>query len=189
MLKKMNRMKLFFSAVSAAFLAAVSCTKEEVKTQYSRQEANIESFVNSALASVDTAYVVRSNGVSRVVIVPGMEGDSLKLGGSVTFYYSGFVLSGTSLNSSDMFATNRREEAAAAKWPTSDDSMFSVKTLDTSDRSIVEGLRYGLEGVRPGQECYIAFSGKHGFGKRPLGTIPANAALVYHVWVENISDK
>ena len=68
----------------AAFLgivAACSCTKEEIKTEYSRQEKNIESFINSTLTSIDTAYVVQNKGVSRVVVAPGIEGDSLKLGG------------------------------------------------------------------------------------------------------------
>ena len=176
----------------AAFLgiaAACSCTKEEIKTEYSRQEKNIESFINSTLTSIDTANVVQNKVVSRVVVAPGIEGDSLKLGGKVTLYYSGFVLKSSSLSRTEMFATNSREEAAASQWPTADDSMFGVKTIDTSDKDVVEGLRYGLVGVKPEQECYIAFSGKHGFGKKPLGTIPANAALVYHVWVENISNK
>lgn len=174
----------------AASLAAmmISCTKEDIKTRYSRQEENIESFVNSTLSSVDTGYVVRNKGVDRVVIVPG-EGDSLSTSGTVSFYYAGYVLTGSSISSSSLFATNNKEIASGLNWNLSDSTVFAVKTLKLDSSGLVDGLRYGLEGVKSGQECYVLFSGKYGFGKRPLGTIPANSALVYHIWVESISNN
>ena len=162
-----------------ALVMVFACSKEEVKLRYSRQEQNIESFVNSTLKSVDTAYVVYNKGVTRLVVVPG-DGDSLSVNGTVSFHYAGYVLSGTSVNASDMFATNNEEVAKGSGWTLSDDSVFEVKT--------VKGLKYGLEGVKAGQECYILFSGKYGFGKRELGTIPANSALVYRIWVESITN-
>ncbi len=175
--------------IAILFLALViyACTKEEIKTTYSRQETNIESFVNSMMNTVDTAYVVYNKGVSRLVTVYGQEGDSLKSNGTVSFYYAGYVLTGTSISNSNLFATNSSEIAAAAQWTLSDEDAFEVKTVKLNDKDLVEGLKRGLIGVKPGEECYILFSGKYGFGKRPLGTIPANAALVYHIWVESIS--
>ena len=62
-------------------------------------------------------------------------------------------------------------------------------TLELDKADIVEGLRMGLFGVKKGQECYIIFSGKYGFGSKPIGTIPANSALLYHIWVENIENN
>lgn len=174
-------------AVIFSALAIYACSKEEIKTTYSRQETNIESFVSSMMKTVDTAYVVYNKGVSRLVTVYGDEGDSLKSNGTVSFYYAGYVLTGTSVSNSNMFATNSSEIAAAAQWTLSDEDAFELKTVKLDDKDLVEGLKRGLVGVKPGQECYILFSGKYGFGKRPLGTIPANAALVYHIWVESIS--
>lgn len=168
-------------------LALYACSKEEIKTTYSRQETNIENFVSSMMNTVDTAYVVYNKGVSRLVTIYGDEGDSLKSNGTVSFYYAGYVLTGTSVSNSNMFATNSSEIAAAAQWTLSDEDAFELKTVKLDDKDLVEGLKRGLVGVKPGQECYILFSGKYGFGKRPLGTIPANAALVYHIWVESIS--
>lgn len=168
-----------------ALVMVFACSKEEVKLRYSRQEQNIESFVNSTLKSVDTAYVVYNKGVTRLVVVPG-EGDSLSVNGTVSFRYAGYVLSGTSVNASNMFATNSEEVAKGSGWTLSDDSVFEVKTVKLSDSDFIKGLKYGLEGVKAGQECYILFSGKYGFGKRELGTIPANSALVYRIWVESI---
>ena len=169
-------------------LAVFSCTKEEAKTRYSRQEQNIESFVNSILSSVDTAYVVHNAGSSRVVVVPG-DGDSLSTDGTVSFYYAGYVLKNSRLSSSDLFATNDKDIATAAGWTLSDDSAFEIKTLNVGADGLVTGLRHGLEGVKAGQECYILFSGKYGFGKHQSGTIPANAALAYHIKVESISNE
>lgn len=174
-------------AIIFSALAIYACSKEEIKTTYSRQETNIETLVNSMMKSVDTAYVVYNKGVTRLVTVYGDEGDSLKSNGTVSFYYAGYVLTGSSISNSNLFATNSSEIAAAAQWTLSDDSAFELKTVKLDDKDLVEGLRRGLVGVKPGQECYILFSGKYGFGKRPLGTIPANAALAYYIRVESIS--
>lgn len=174
-------------AIIFSALVIYACSKEEIKTTYSRQETNIETLVNSMMKSVDTAYVVYNKGVTRLVTVYGQEGDSLKSNGTVSFYYAGYVLTGSSISNSNLFATNSSEIAAAAQWTLSDDSAFELKTVKLDDKDLVEGLRRGLVGVKPGQECYILFSGKYGFGKRPLGTIPANAALAYYIRVESIS--
>ena len=47
----------------------------------------------------------------------------------------------------------------------------------------------GLYGVKAGQECYILFNGKYGFGNKPVGTVSANAALLYHIWVQSIQNQ
>ena len=182
----MFRNRIIALAVGVVALVA-ACTKEDVKTTYSRQEQNIETFVKSIRSSVDTAYVVYNKGTSRVVVAYG-EGDSLSTGGNVAFYYAGYVLSGSSLSNANLFATNSSEVASAAGWSLSDESMFEVKEVELDKSGFIDGLRYGLEGVKAGQECYVLFSGKYGFGKHPLGTIPANAALAYHIWVESVTN-
>ena len=179
--------KWTFIAAALVFLT-LSCTKEQRKSMLTKQEANIESFTKSILSKVDTAYAVQHRGVTRVVVVPG-QGDSLETGGLVSFYYAGYVLSSASLSAANLFATNSEETADASGWKLSGDNQFDILTLNIDNEDIVEGLRYGLEGVRAGQECYILFSGKYGFGKKPLGTIPANAALAYHIWVESIANE
>ena len=180
-------MRKFIAMAAVLMILSVSCTKEQRKSMLTKQESNIESFTKSILSKVDTAYVVQHKGVTRVVVVPG-QGDSLETG-LVSFYYAGYVLSSASLSASNLFATNSEDVAASSKWELSGENQFYILTLNIDNEDIVEGLRYGLEGVRAGQECYILFSGKYGFGKKPLGTIPANAALAYHVWVESIANE
>ena len=177
-------------ALIAAFavFCIAACSKEERKTQISRQATNIETFVNNTLSKIDTAYVVNHRGVSRLVVVPG-QGDSLDAGGTVSFYYAGYVMNSSSISSSNLFATNSKDVALSQKWEVSDTAAFDIKTLNLAGSELVEGLKRGLEGVRGGQECYILFTGEYGFGKKALGTIPANAALAYHVWVESISNE
>lgn len=181
---------LALTLIAAAGIASAlaGCTKEDVKTKYSRQEQNIESFVKSIKSKVDTSYAVYQNGVTRLVTTYGVGTDSLSSHGTVSFYYAGYVLNNASLNTGDMFATNSKDIAAAAGWNLTDESVFEVKTLKLDDKDIVPGLRRGLAGVKEGQECFILFSGKYGFGKHELGTIPANAALAYHIKVESISN-
>ncbi|MGM9788909.1 MAG: FKBP-type peptidyl-prolyl cis-trans isomerase [Candidatus Cryptobacteroides sp.] len=180
-------MRKIIAMAAVLMILSVSCTKEQRKSMLTKQESNIESFTKSILSKVDTAYVVQHKGVTRVVVVPG-QGDSLETG-LVSFYYAGYVLSSASLSASNLFATNSEDVAAQSKWELSGENQFDILTLNIDNEDIVEGLRHGLEGVRAGQECYILFSGKYGFGKKPLGTIPANAALAYHVWVESIANE
>ncbi|MGM9738142.1 MAG: FKBP-type peptidyl-prolyl cis-trans isomerase [Candidatus Cryptobacteroides sp.] len=180
-----NSVYALVTVLSVLFCA--SCKKEERKSQISRQETNIETFINNTLSKIDTAYVVNNRGVSRLVVVPG-KGDSLDAGGTVSFYYAGYIMNSSSISSMNMFATNNKDVALSQKWEVSDTSAFDIMTLNLSGSELVEGLKRGLEGVKGGQECYILFSGNYGFGKKPLGTIPANAALAYHVWVESISN-
>ncbi|MGM9767224.1 MAG: FKBP-type peptidyl-prolyl cis-trans isomerase [Candidatus Cryptobacteroides sp.] len=180
-------MRKIIAMAAVLMILSVSCTKEQRKSMLTKQETNIESFTKGILSKVDTAYVVQHRGVTRVVVVPG-QGDSLETG-LVSFYYAGYVLSSASLSASNLFATNSEDVAVSSKWELSGENQFDILTLNIDNEDIVEGLRYGLEGVRAGQECYILFSGKYGFGKKPLGTIPANAALAYHVWVESIANE
>ena len=71
---------------------------------------------------------------------------------------------------------------------TSDSESYSIRTLDLSETDLIEGLKKGIKGVKGGQECIILFSGKYGYGNKSLGTIPANAALAFHLWVESVSN-
>ncbi len=110
---------------------------------------------------------------------------SINVSGNVT---TGAVISGSGSSSGlTMFATNHYITAQFTGWGVSADD-FDALTVSLSDNSVIEGLRKGLEGVRAGEVCDIAFSGKYGLGKRQLGTIPANSALLYRVWVDSISN-
>jgi len=185
----MERMKTVLRSISilAAVVTLLSCTKESIKTMYSTQEGWIESLISNMTSSDENAHIVSNGGSQRVVITEG-EGEELSEKGTISFYYAGYYLSGSSISSANMFSTNSEEVAEAASWSTTDENQFDAMTINLSESDLVEGLKKGLVGVKGGEECYILFSGKHGFGKKPLGTIPANAALAYHIWVESISD-
>ena len=86
-----------------------------------------------------------------------------------------------------LFATNHYATAALSGWTLSEGD-FAPMTVDLGSGDLVEGLQAGLPGVRAGEVCDILFSGKYGLGKKPLGTIPANSALLYRIWVVSISE-
>ena len=186
----MVRMKAYSAILSILTVAAVagSCTKESVKTMYSKQEEWIESFIGAQTSANEDAYVVSNKGSQRVVVSKG-EGQELAENGTISFYYAGYVLKSSSISSSNLFATNKEEIATASSWNTSAEDRFDIMTLNLSEADLVEGLKNGLVGVKGGEECYILFSAKYGFGKRALGTIPANAALAYHIWAESTSNE
>ncbi len=177
---------LIFSAVASA-LCCASCTKDKLEAIYSKQETRIESFITSQTAK-EGVSVVYNGGADRIILVQG-DGDELSSSGTVTFHYAGYTFNG-SVSSSNLFATNSEEVAKEASWGDSGtDGQFEAVTLNLKDDKMVTGLRKGLVGVKAGEECYIVFSGKYGFGKHKFGTIDANSALLYHIWVSSISNE
>ena len=173
------------AAYIAAILLSVSCSSS-LQNLYDKQEEQIDKFVTASKPE----RVEYNNGSIRMVLNEGT-GNELEKDGVVSFYYAGYVFTG-SVSASNLFATNRSETADASSWkPTSDEDSdaFAIETLKLDEAGLIDGLRNGLEGVKGGEECYILFSGKYGYGKRAQGTIPAKSALVYHVWVESISNE
>lgn len=173
--------------IAVLALLAAGCSRSDIESQYASQETRIENFLNAQLAANENAYTVSNGGVERLVLVDG-SGEELESGGTVSFYWAGYVLNGNNLNSSNLFSTNVEELASAAGWDTSDSADYVIRTLDLSETGLIKGLQKGIQGVRGGEECIILFSGKYGYGNRSLGTIPANAALAFHLWVESVSN-
>lgn len=164
-----------------------SCTGQSLQQIYDAQEKKIDSFVSAQTAKEDLR-VEYNGGSVRVVLKEGTEDQTLSAGGTVSFYYAGYVLSGTNVSNSSLFETNSKDIADKAGWKLTDESVFSIVTTALDSGDLLKGLQNGLLGVKPGEECYILFSGKYGYGKKPAGTIPAKSALVYHIWVESISN-
>lgn len=178
-----------------------SCSKQSLKTAWSTQEDRIDSFIqglpvekNLIATELDPVPdspdslndVTYNKGASRAIMYGGT-GDRLEEGGTVSFYYAGYTFSG-SISANSLFATNNSALATEYGWTVTDGD-YSVKTIKLgSDDGLVEGLHNGLLGVRAGEVCYILFSGQYGFGKRKVGTVAGNSALLYIIWVESVSN-
>ncbi len=165
----------------------IACTDENTKNEWTRQEENIEKFLSKKLKS-NLSYRVESFDGSQRLIVKEGTGEELLDTGTISFYYAGYVFNGSDINPTELFATNNESIASAAGWKLTDKKAFNIKTINMSTAKLVEGLKNGLFGVKSGEECIILFSGKHGFGNN-LGTIPANSALAYHIWVKSITNE
>ena len=178
-------MKRLTLILLATLLAA--CTSESLKTTFAQQETWIESYANGRVTANPDTRIVTNEGSTRVVLTEG-QGEELAPGGTVSFFYAGYVVKGASFESnSNLFATNR--EALKTNWAVTGEDAFTVLTVDLTATTLVEGLRNGLVGVKGGEECMVLFSGKHGFGNKLYGTIPANAALAYHLWIESVQNE
>lgn len=166
--------------------SALSCNKS-LETTYNKQESNIEDIVETLAGSSADAQTDYLDGVTRVTLVHG-EGESLDKGGVVAFYYAAYQITGRSLSASNVFATNHEEFANSIKWAVTDPDAFEIATVNLAEESLVEGLQKGLPGVKAGDECWILFSGKHGFGKKSEGPLPSRAALAYHLWIRGVTN-
>lgn len=174
-------------ATVAAILALslTSCKKEALQNTYNNQETKIDSYITSLTTKDPDIRVVHNKGSHRVVITEG-EGEEVTAKGNVAFYYAGYTFS-NGISNNNLFATNHEETANAAKWTTTGGD-FELKTVNLAKDELLEGLKNGLAGVKTGEVCYIIFSGKHAFGNHAVGTIPANSALAFQIWVESISN-
>ncbi len=179
-------MRHFIAPVLAFALLASSCSKNE-NDIYSQQEKNIESIVNSLTEQNTEATVDYFDGPVRVTVKSG-DGDALKEGGTVVFKYAGYMISGSSLGAGNLFITNDKDFAESSNWTVSDSTVFKTDTFLFNDDNFVKGLKTGMEGVKAGDECYVLFSGKYGFGKHTTGIVPGNSALAYHLWISSVSE-
>ena len=170
---------------AAALAVAASCMKQQVQSYYDNQESNIENFVTAAKG----LRTVQNGGSTRVVMVEGEGTDSLSASGIVSFYYAGYLLSGSSVSASNLIATNSEEIAKSSSWNITDTTGFVIETVKLDEEDLLPGLKNGLKGVKGGEECYILFTGKYGYGSHESGTIPAKSTLAYHIWVESISNE
>ena len=191
-MKKSTRILLIPALLLVLAGLLPACNKEAVQLAYDKQETNIANFVEAQRKADKTATVTYKDGVVRVVlhdtlVREGLLADTLHTGGTVSFYYAGYTLTNASVSAANLFATNHKKTADAAGWKLSDTTAFHIRTL-TLDNQLLDGLQRGLEGVRNQDECYILFSGKYAYGSKAQGTIPARSALVYHIWVNSISN-
>lgn len=210
-------MKTRIYALLAAILClgAVSCVKEKLENTYNNQEDKIDKYIESKRyvkgkvqvpsrdeegniiynengeqvmkdsTVTDTLKVINNAGSNRLVIKEG-EGEGLKENGSIAFYYAGYIFT-SGFNASNLFSTNYSISATESGWTLSEEES-KILTINLQEYELIPGLKNGLLGVKAGEECEIIFSGKHGFGKRALGIVPANSALAYKIWVESISN-
>ena len=86
-----------------------------------------------------------------------------------------------------MFITNHEATANQSGWNLTD-ADYQVYEINLGSAELLQGLKDGLVGVKAGEECEILFSGKHAFGNMPFGTIPANSALLFKIWVVGVSN-
>ena len=94
---------------SVLLLAALvpACNKQSVQNTYDKQETNIDNFVTDQLKKDTTATVTYKDGAVRVVLHDtlqreGLLADTLRAGGTVSFYYAGYVLTNASVTAANM---------------------------------------------------------------------------------------
>ena len=162
-----------------------SCIKEKLEETYNKQDEQIDKYITGLLEKNESYTATYNDGVSRLTTKVG-EGPELSSNGSISFYYAGYTFGG-SISNSNLFVTNHEPSATAAGWTLTEDEAKAL-TINMNDYRLLPGLKSGLTGVKGGEECQILFTGKYGFGNKAFGTIPANSALVYKIWVESISN-
>ena len=179
-------MKLRNLALVFMCIASVSCVKQKLESTYNSQENRIDQYIEkNRISGTDTLRVVYNGGASRLVTKEG-HGPELSADGNIAFYYAGYTFSG-SISNSNLFSTNHQQTAAQAGWTLTEEDAKAL-SINMNDYKLLPGLKSGLTGVKGGEECQILFTGKYGFGNKAFGIIPANSALVYKIWVENISN-
>jgi hypothetical protein len=185
----MKRSTLILAAGLAA-AAIAACTKQSLQATFDKQTTYIENFVTARMKADTNATLTRNGGAYRVTLHDTLSPlrDSLQWGQKVSLHYGCYTLTSNSVGASNLVATNLKTLAKQASWALTDTTIFRPDTL-TLDGSLVTGLADGLLGVQAGDEGFILFTGKYGYGKSERGTIPALSALAYYFWIEEIFNE
>lgn len=176
--------KAFLGAM-ALCLFIVSCSKAD--TGYESQVTSIQEYVAGQMEENPDFTAAYNGDVVRLTVLQG-EGNTVTENGLVKMFYAGYIFN-NGISSSSLFATNHKATAQSAGWVLSGIDYEEGCVVDLSDKKLIEGLRRGLVGVRPSEECYIIFPAEYGMGDKAVGTIPAGSPLIYRVWVIDIENK
>ena len=185
----MNRLK--YIIVVLICLISISCMKEKREATYTSQESKIDQYISSKRPvrgenGTDSLRGEYYGGASRLILEEG-DGEELQPGGMVSFYYAGYTFTNNKAIS-NLFTTNHEATATAAGWDLTD-ADYELLTIELNSADLMTGLKDGLKGVKSGEHCEILFSGKYGFGKKPIGIVSANSALLFEIWVEAVSNE
>lgn len=163
--------------ISALILALCSCDKQDRENTFINQETRIDAY----LSNLDEGYrIVRNGGSNRVVIAEGSTRDSLEVGDSLYFYYSGYTfVSGKG----SIFCTNMGEVVRQSGITSSD---TSAKKILYNKSALISGLYNGLYHVHEGEHCNVIFSAKYGYGNTEMFNVPKLTALFFDIKVEKI---
>ena len=171
-------MKKIIFTILAIAIVMVSCEKQDNENTYVTQEQSIDTYITK-LVSTYNYKVVRLNGSNRVVVSSGTSADSLEVGDSLYFHYSGYVFSS---GKGSLFATNDTTVAKANNFVTDGAAQKVVLGND----GFISGLHNGLNGVRTGENCYIIFSGKYGYGNSVMFNLSRLSPLLFDITVDKI---
>ena len=149
----------------AALLLALSC-ESEVREININQNKYIDDYVTAKYSDKE---IVRYEGVVRVVLADNLAVQTvIEPGDSAYLYLAGYI-----------FGKNGPESQF-----TLDSGMVRVGKGD-----LITGLDRGLIGARLGQESLIFFPAQLGYGKKALGLVPENSALMFDLVVAGIKKK
>ncbi len=167
--------KTFILAI--LFLALSACDKQDRENTYINQEDRIDAYLNT----VDKGYRIVSNkGSYRIVVSEGSVKDSLEVGDSLYFFYSGYTFTSTQ---GSLFATN---EGAVVRENFINTPDTTVKKILYTKGALITGLFNGLNNVHDGERCNIVFSAKYGYGNTEMFNVPKLTALFFKIKVEKI---
>lgn len=175
--------KIIFSILAG--LLFISCANQDIETTYVNQEAAINSYIESNFKDIEP-YV--NSGSVRVTVPYDQQeeapeiGESLEAGDSLFFYYVGRIFNSAP---STVFATNI-ESVAQDNNLLVTEADYQIKGIKYGNTTLIKGLQNGLNGIKEGERAIILFSGKYGYGDKPMYNVPKYSALAFEIYVTGV---
>mgnify|MGYP001023972695 CR=1 FL=1 len=173
-----NRIKDVALTTLLLSLLITSCAKQEFNSLLFTQEQQIESYV----ADFESSLVTVNGGVWRITIEQETGAVVAAEGDSVYFDYIAHLFSFGKGKVFDTSLSQVGEEAGLGH----DANYYVPLGIKMGDRSLIEGLNRGLEGVAEGGNYYILFSARHGFGNVQTAIVPKASPLIFEVWIRKV---
>ena len=168
-----KKVLLIFLGVVLLFVLG-SCQKQERENNIAKQEAQIDTYVESQTKD----SVVFNNGVYRIIKRFG-NGAELEKGDSVYFYYAIYKFSS---GKGELYVTNQDSVAKANNFCVTSEPKSAV----LNRKNFIPGLFYGMDGMQQGEYSNLVFSSRNGYGNDVVYNIGKNVPLLVEVWIEKI---
>jgi len=173
----MNNIKNTFAVVALFFCVVIicSCEKSEDEDVFSRQEEDINTYVQGVLHENFQVYHKEGSGVWRVVEKPGSGDDVVVRGSKIKIDYF-------------LYLFDSRSERGEGVLIYADESDPDDEWLTVGGGELITGLDIGVVGAKLNETCQIVFSGRYGYGDKQVGLVPKMQPLSIRVTIKELKN-
>lgn len=180
-------MKYLKLILLAASITLVACEKDKEAENISSQETTINSYWDRVEVNGTTVFEKKVvDDIYRIVLQEG-DKQGIAAGDTVSFYYTGAILTANGLETSNIFDTNKADVAKGLGLSNAD--QLKVCEDVVGEGRFIDGLDKGLLLMSKGETAQIIFTSKHGYGNDASSIIPKYSPIIFEITIADVKKQ